>query len=284
VRRWASIADESCCDPRLRLTSPRLRSGRSRVLRILVFGPSRPSVGSARKERGLEPRAVNQIGTRPPGRWGNARRSAAPAPQSKPVTPASRLVAQVAPSVASGLGLSVPAAGPARQPQYSCCGRMCEQTSKPARDSSWQKGRPASRRPSSPTGRCSPPARTSPALPRSSGWRWSRAGVHDRDAPRRTALRATTDNDTTAAVTAQPPLTRDRAPSRIAGDQTTPSSRSAEQFARFDPPDQPGHFPPASINGWHTRGRCSRRATRRAGRAQLRNSYAVRMRPLISPN
>ena len=132
-RRWASIADESRCDPRLRLSSPRQRSGRSRVLRVMVFGPSRPSVGSARKERGLEPRAVNQIGTRPPGRWRNARRSTAPAPQSKPVTPASRLVAQVAPSVASGLGLSVPAAGPARHPHYSCCGRLCEQTSKPAR-------------------------------------------------------------------------------------------------------------------------------------------------------
>ena len=61
----------------------------------MVFKPSRPSVGSARKEEGQNPRAVNQIGTRPPGRWDNARRSTAPAPQSKPVTPASRLVAQV---------------------------------------------------------------------------------------------------------------------------------------------------------------------------------------------
>src|ERR1019366_6077372 len=46
----------------------------------------------------------------------------------KPVPPASRLVAQVAPSVASGLGLSVPAAGPARHPHYSRCGRLCEQS------------------------------------------------------------------------------------------------------------------------------------------------------------
>jgi hypothetical protein len=89
-RRWASIADESRCESRLRLSSPRLRSGRSRVVRVMVFGPSRPSVGSARKERGLEPRAVNQIGTRPPGRWRDARRSTAPAPQSKPVTPSPR--------------------------------------------------------------------------------------------------------------------------------------------------------------------------------------------------
>ena len=61
----------------------------------MVFKPSRPSVGSTRKEEGQNPRAVNQIGTRPPGRWGDARRSTAPAPQSKPVTPASRLVARV---------------------------------------------------------------------------------------------------------------------------------------------------------------------------------------------
>ena len=64
-------------------------------------------------KRGQNPRAFNQVGTRPPGRWGNAHRSRAPAPQSKPVTPASRLVAQDAPLVASGLGLRILAAGPA---------------------------------------------------------------------------------------------------------------------------------------------------------------------------
>ena len=53
------------------------------------------------------------MGTKPPGRWGIALRGTAPAPQSKPVTPTSRLVAQVAPSVAFRLGLSVLAAGPA---------------------------------------------------------------------------------------------------------------------------------------------------------------------------
>jgi len=42
------------------------------------------------------------------------------------VTAASRLVAQVAPSVASGLGLSILAAGPARVRPYSYCGRLCE--------------------------------------------------------------------------------------------------------------------------------------------------------------
>ena len=42
------------------------------------------------------------------------RRSRAPAPQSKPVTPASRLVARVEPLVAFGLGPRILAAGPAR--------------------------------------------------------------------------------------------------------------------------------------------------------------------------
>jgi hypothetical protein len=48
-----------------------------------------------------------------------------PAPQSKPVAPASRLVAQVAPSVASGLRLRILAAGPACVRLYSYCGRVC---------------------------------------------------------------------------------------------------------------------------------------------------------------
>jgi hypothetical protein len=48
-----------------------------------------------------------------PGRWGIALSGTTPAPQSKPVTPTSRLVARIAPSVAFQLGLSVPAAGPA---------------------------------------------------------------------------------------------------------------------------------------------------------------------------
>jgi hypothetical protein len=87
-----------------------------------------PSVGCAPKEEGTYPRAVNQIGTRPPSRWGNARRSTAPAPQSKPVTPASRLVAHVAPSVASGRGLRILAAGPARARLYSSCGQLCAPT------------------------------------------------------------------------------------------------------------------------------------------------------------
>ena len=45
------------------------------------------------------------------------------------MTPASRLVAHVVPSVASGLGLRILAAGPAWGPHYSCRGRLCRQTS-----------------------------------------------------------------------------------------------------------------------------------------------------------
>jgi hypothetical protein len=75
-RRWASITDETRWIVRSRLRSPRLRTGRSRVLRVMVLGPSRPSVGSARKEEGKNPRAFNQIGTQPPSRWSNAGRRA----------------------------------------------------------------------------------------------------------------------------------------------------------------------------------------------------------------
>jgi hypothetical protein len=56
---------------------------------------------------------TRQDGARPASRWGNAGRSMLPAPRSKPVTRASRLVAQIAPSVALGFGLRILAAGPA---------------------------------------------------------------------------------------------------------------------------------------------------------------------------
>ena len=55
---------------------------------------------------------------------GDAHTSTAPAPQSKSVTLASRLVAQ-APLVAAGLELRILAAGPVRLRLYSCCWRLC---------------------------------------------------------------------------------------------------------------------------------------------------------------
>ena len=98
----------------------------------IVFSPCRhlqafPSLHCGRAEgRGPRPRAL--IGTKPPGRSDNADRSPAPAPQSKPVTPASRLVAQETPLVASGLGLRILAAGPATYRQYSYRQRCVRQS------------------------------------------------------------------------------------------------------------------------------------------------------------
>jgi hypothetical protein len=57
----------------------------------------------AQRKRAKTRRAFNRIGTRPTGPMGNARR-ATPAPQSKPVTHASRLVTHNTPSVAFKLG------------------------------------------------------------------------------------------------------------------------------------------------------------------------------------
>ena len=68
----------------------------------------------------------------PTGRAGliesNAGRSAPTGPAVKTSNPASRLVAQEAPLVAFGLGLRIPAAGPATYRQYSYCG-VCERRS-----------------------------------------------------------------------------------------------------------------------------------------------------------
>ena len=102
----------------------------------IVFRPRHglqafPSLCWVRAEgRGLEPRALNEVETRPPCRWDNAGRSTAPAPQSKPVTHASRLVTQISPSMASGLRLKILAAGPVRIRLYSYRGRYVNPTSK----------------------------------------------------------------------------------------------------------------------------------------------------------
>ena len=128
-RRCASIAEETRRAPRSRANSPRRRA-RSCSVRAIVFTPFHPSVETARKEEGENPRAFNQIETKPPGRWGNARRANAPAPQSKPVVQASRLVTQNASSVALGLGVRIRAAGPAHPPLYSHPDRLRAPTSK----------------------------------------------------------------------------------------------------------------------------------------------------------
>jgi hypothetical protein len=73
---------------------------------------------SARREEGNKPRAFSQIGTRPPGRWGNARR-ANTGPAVKTSNPDLTPRDADAPSVAFGLGVRILAAGPAHLRLYS---------------------------------------------------------------------------------------------------------------------------------------------------------------------
>jgi hypothetical protein len=68
-----------------------------------------------------------RLGRDHPDRWGNAGRSTAPAPQSKPGTRASRLVAQTAPLVALRFRLRILATGPAPVRLYSYFKRRPEE-------------------------------------------------------------------------------------------------------------------------------------------------------------
>jgi hypothetical protein len=111
-RRRASIADESRSDPRCESTRLAnalpdyvLSATRSSSLLVPRSDPRNEEVRTA--ARSITSGRIQ----RPAG--GNALRSTAPAPQSKPVAHASRLVAQDAPSVALGLGVRIVAAGPA---------------------------------------------------------------------------------------------------------------------------------------------------------------------------
>ena len=79
----------------------------------------------ARNSKRGNPRGQSHCETHPPGRWITAMRHTAPSPQSNPVTQAPRLVAHVALSVASGLGVRILAAGPALRRLYSDPGRLC---------------------------------------------------------------------------------------------------------------------------------------------------------------
>ena len=111
--RWPGVQASSGIDCRRQPLQSALSSQLATPARCrIVFGlrhgrQAFPSLWWVRAERkrGQNPRAFNHVGTQPPSRWGNARRSTAPAPQSRPVTPASRLVAQTTPLVACGLGL-----------------------------------------------------------------------------------------------------------------------------------------------------------------------------------
>lgn len=132
--RWPGVQASSGVDCRRKPPRPAIASQlatptRCRIVSGLRHGrQALPSLWwvRAKRKRGQNPRAFNNVGTQPPGRRVNAHRITAPAPQSKPVTPTSRLVAQTTPLVAYGLGLRILAAGPARLRPYSCCGRLCE--------------------------------------------------------------------------------------------------------------------------------------------------------------
>ena len=112
-RRWASIAAETRRDPRSPANPPHRRAAKSCSVRVIGFA-FHPSVGTARKEEGREPQRVQpgcdeatEAGGVPPAGANQ------PAPQSKPVTHASRLVTHNTPSVASEPGVRILAAAPA---------------------------------------------------------------------------------------------------------------------------------------------------------------------------
>jgi hypothetical protein len=128
-RRLAATACEIRRDLRPRLSSPRLRADRLCSIRVMILEPPHPSIGITRKKRATR-RALRKTGTRPPGRLARLDGATAPAPQSKPVTHVPRLVAPVAPSVAFGLGVRIPAAGPVHQSLYSYRGASVNQTTR----------------------------------------------------------------------------------------------------------------------------------------------------------
>jgi hypothetical protein len=79
------------------------------------------SIGPGARQRARPPSVIRWGQT--PGRRGSAHEGPQPAPQSKPVTLVSRLVARIAPLVAFGLGSRILAAGPVPHRQYSYYGR-----------------------------------------------------------------------------------------------------------------------------------------------------------------
>lgn len=84
----------------------------------MVFKPSRPSIGSCARKRARTPARSITFGTRPPGRCGNAIGHYT-GPAVKTSNPRLSPCGAVAPSVASGLGGRILAAGPARVRLYS---------------------------------------------------------------------------------------------------------------------------------------------------------------------
>ena len=93
--------------------------------------PSHPSIGAARRKR-ARTAGRHRVARKQAGWSGWPAEVPPPAPQSKPITLVSRLVARIAPLVAFGLGLRILAAGPAVLRPYSFRGALHE----PVRNSS----------------------------------------------------------------------------------------------------------------------------------------------------
>ncbi len=98
-----------------------VRHLRCRIGSLLLVERSR---SGTRKEEGDNPSRVQPDWDEATGPVEYRPQSETPAPQSQPVTHASRLVTQNAPSVAFGLGRRIPAAGPAQLRLYSHSRRL----------------------------------------------------------------------------------------------------------------------------------------------------------------
>ena len=86
-RRWASTPCESRRDPRSRLTSPRLALPSSVPSASWFFGLPVPLLGPRGRKRARTPERSIRLGTRPPGRWGNADRGNCTGPAVKTSNP-----------------------------------------------------------------------------------------------------------------------------------------------------------------------------------------------------
>ena len=85
-RRLAATDSETRCDPRARLGSPRSRADRLCSVGILIFKPSRPSIGFARQKSQTR-RELHQIATHPPDGGAGAYRARGTDPAVKTSNP-----------------------------------------------------------------------------------------------------------------------------------------------------------------------------------------------------
>jgi hypothetical protein len=121
-----SLGTDGMRDPRSTIAIALAPPARCQVLSCLRHGFGLPVslLGPRGRKRARTPERSMRLG-RDHRIGGVTPVESAPAPQSKPVARASRLVAQIAPLVASGLGPRILAAGPAPVRLYSYYGRLC---------------------------------------------------------------------------------------------------------------------------------------------------------------